>query len=329
MANHCNQRRCIESSAYDQDDARRCECPCVACFAGHEEEPVAHATAPVRRRLHLSTNTGLLIAGALLGIYFVGSSAVRGCGRQPTAVPAPPTPTVPAVSDPAVTGHAYATAPAAQAAPAATPTPAAPAPEPSEPTLADDIASALPYMTDGEGGEASRGAVMLAVAMTLRLPPWSELMAVAPTDPKKVLKQSSAERGKRICVSGSLIEIHVVSSKQADIAEGGMVTDAGDTVRFAAVGSTGDLVADSYARFCGITTGRFSYETVAHETRHAVFVVGMFDMPKNHVVAAKPSAAAPAPPTVASGAKPKAKPRCHPCDPGHCPDPRDEFGCEW
>lgn len=52
-------------------------------------------------------------------------------------------------------------------------------------------------------------------------------------------------------------------------------------MRFAAVASTGELVAQSSANFCGVTTGKYSYSNSGGGTTHAVFLVGMFDLPEN------------------------------------------------
>lgn len=256
--------------------------------------------------------------GATLVLTYLIVTQTRACDGDRASTAISQAPKSPAPKE----ENAVAYAPSPPRTPAA-----AAKTEPEADTLATAIARIRPIMSDTSGGVVSDGARGLAATMLEQMPPWAELMAVPSTDPKRLMKEPNAERGKRICVSGSIIEIEVGHEDGASFADGGMVTDGGDTVRFAAVGSTGDFVKDSYARFCGIATGKFSYVTVTNETRHAVFVVGMFDLPKNHV--ATPTAAAANPAANAPVKAAPSKPRCHPCDPGHCPDPRDAPNCEW
>jgi hypothetical protein len=54
-----------------------------------------------------------------------------------------------------------------------------------------------------------------------------------------------------------------------------------DLIKFVAAGSTGQLVAQSRARFCGATTGKYSYSNSGGGTSHAVQMVGMFRVPEN------------------------------------------------
>lgn len=292
---HCNGRRCVESSVY-HGDSRECRCTCDGCIAASRvatsEPSPARPSVSAKRHLQITTSQGLLIAGAMVLAYF---GIARACSTERAASTVAQTPVAPV----ATKDEPAATAVYAEPSPAhPEPVQASPADTDDEWTIEDAILWARPKMTDTSDGKVSPGATALASRILARMPPWAELMAVPATDPKKVMKDSTSERGKRICVSGSLIEIAVEQTKNgASIAEGGIATDAGDTVRFAAIGATGELVAHSYARFCGITTGRQSYETTAHEIRHAVYVVGMFDLPANHIVA-KPKPKPAPPPSV-------------------------------
>lgn len=110
---------------------------------------------------------------------------------------------------------------------------------------------------------------------------WPEIQALPETKRALVMKDSDPERGKRLCASGTLSEIQADRSAGEPIYVGGLMTPSADVVRFYAVGSSGNLVADSVARICGVVTGRVSYSNAIGGTTHAVFVVGMFDIPEN------------------------------------------------
>ena len=59
------------------------------------------------------------------------------------------------------------------------------------------------------------------------------------------------------------------------------MSDEGDIYKFMNVGTSGDLVANSQARMCGVVTGRYQYSNSAGGTGHALSIVGMFDLPQN------------------------------------------------
>ena len=110
---------------------------------------------------------------------------------------------------------------------------------------------------------------------------WEDIQQLPETKHAKVLKDPEAERGKRNCYRGSIIEIHVDRSAGTPVYFGGLYTGAGTVLRFAAVGSTGELVKNSYANFCGVTTGTYSYSNSGGGMTHAVFLVGMFELAEN------------------------------------------------
>lgn len=144
-------------------------------------------------------------------------------------------------------------------------------------TLADAISIAKPLMSDTTN-EISDGAVLFGIWAKDRLT-WADLSAVTQTKQALVSKDPDSERGKRICAKGKILEI----KKSGDVFEGGMFNGYGfsDLVRFIAVKSTGELVEDSRANFCGIVIGRYSYSNSGGGTTHAVYAVGMFDLPEN------------------------------------------------
>lgn len=132
---------------------------------------------------------------------------------------------------------------------------------------------------EDETEKLSPGTAFLSVWAANRLK-WSELQALPETKRPLVMKDSVAERGKRICTSGMIVEITADRSAGVPIYEGAMTSGPG-IVRFVAVGSTGELVERSAARFCGIVTGRYSYSNAGGGVTHAVRAVGMFDLPEN------------------------------------------------
>jgi hypothetical protein len=110
---------------------------------------------------------------------------------------------------------------------------------------------------------------------------WGELQLVEETTRAKVMKDPSAERGKRLCASGTIGEIKTDRSVVTPLYIGGLVTPAMNVVRFIAAGSSGDLVENTAARICGIVTGTQAYSNSIGGTTHAVHVVGLFDLPEN------------------------------------------------
>lgn len=111
---------------------------------------------------------------------------------------------------------------------------------------------------------------------------WSELQEVPDGKYAMVMKDSDSQRGKKICTNGRVIEIAVDRSvPDKKIFIGGMYDDAGRIYRFIAVHSTGEIVANSRAKFCGIITGQQHYPNSAGGMAHAVHLVGMFDLPEN------------------------------------------------
>jgi hypothetical protein len=97
----------------------------------------------------------------------------------------------------------------------------------------------------------------------------------------KVMKDTDAERGKRYCASGSVVEIKTEKGDGWKLDEGLLMDDSVRLFHFVSVGSSGSLVAQSPARFCGMVSGRFDYSNSGGGTGHAVELVGMFDLPEN------------------------------------------------
>ena len=132
-------------------------------------------------------------------------------------------------------------------------------------------------MNDSSAG-VDAGGIALTKAWVEKRYTWAELAAVPETKRALVLKDSDAERGKRICTEGTVIEI---SKAASGVFEGGIMNDGRDVSSFLALGSTGTIVAKNSARFCGIVIGRRSYKNSGGGVTHSVQLVGMFDLPVN------------------------------------------------
>lgn len=146
--------------------------------------------------------------------------------------------------------------------------------------LQEAIEMAKPHMTD-TAGDIDAGSAALAIWGRENMK-WSELQALPMGKYALVMKDSESQRGFRLCVTGSLIEIAVdktVPGKKIYL--GGMFDDSGRIYRFIALRSTGEIVASSRAKFCGVITGQQSYANSAGGVAHAVHLVGMFDLPEN------------------------------------------------
>lgn len=144
-----------------------------------------------------------------------------------------------------------------------------------------DAAPTRLSMTDIQGGGVSAGAAVLALwgAEHMR---WSELQEIPRGKYGMVMKDPDSQRGTQLCASAHVVEISVDPSIPGKkIYLGGMFDEAGRLYRFIAVRSTGEIVANSQARFCGIVTGQQHYPNSIGGEAHAVHLVGMFDLPEN------------------------------------------------
>lgn len=147
-------------------------------------------------------------------------------------------------------------------------------------TLQQAIDLAKPDMEDIQGGGVSKGAAVLAYWAIDGLK-WNELLEIPKGKYGLVMKDSASQLGYRLCVSGQVIEIERDRSVERPIYTGGMFDDGGRIYRFVAVGSTGEIVANTRAGFCGIVTGQQHYPNSAGGMAHAVQLVGIFDLPEN------------------------------------------------
>ena len=143
----------------------------------------------------------------------------------------------------------------------------------------DAIRVARPFFSDTKD-DLSPGAAILAIWGSRHML-WTDLNSLPETKWAMVMKDPEAERGKRICGRGSIVEISTDRTTGEPIYYGGLMLPGYHVLRFAAVGSTGELVQDSPARFCGVAIGTQSYSNSAGGMSHAVYAVGMFDLVEN------------------------------------------------
>jgi hypothetical protein len=150
-------------------------------------------------------------------------------------------------------------------------------------TLAEAITIAKPMMDDTQGEQVSPGAAVLALWWSQHSDRWTELMAMPDTRRADILKDPDFYRGRRICMTGTVVQIFrdKTAGSPAPIYLGVMSHGYANFVRFLAVQSTHGVVEDTAARFCGIAIGTQSYPNVSGGTTIAVQVVGEFDIPAN------------------------------------------------
>lgn len=103
------------------------------------------------------------------------------------------------------------------------------------------------------------------------------------------VNKTDEERGKRVCFTGTIIQIAVEKTDFGKFNAGLLKVGYYDTTLFSFlnVGSSGTLVAYDQARFCGVVVGKHDYSNSAGGTGHAIQVVGMWDLPQNKPDAGK------------------------------------------
>jgi hypothetical protein len=147
-------------------------------------------------------------------------------------------------------------------------------------TFLSAVAYAKPSMADSV--EMVDEGTLLIFAWAQKRLRWGDVnVARNETSPALVRKDPDAERGKRACVRGTIVEIKVFRLDFGRGYEGLLMTNDVQFVKFGAVGSTGTLVADSPARFCGVVTGEHAFANVSGGQTRTVLMVGMFDLPEN------------------------------------------------
>lgn len=150
----------------------------------------------------------------------------------------------------------------------------------SNQTLPDVIEMLKPMMQDSFDAmpQASMG---IAIWLDKKGAKIGDIKSLENSSRGKILKDSYNERGKKLCVTGQIIEIEVDRSGGFPTYHAGMMQNYSEATRMLAVGSTGDLVANAQATFCGVVVGKMGYTNAMGGTTTAPYLVGMFDLPEN------------------------------------------------
>ena len=122
----------------------------------------------------------------------------------------------------------------------------------------------------------------IADLMAARNVKWDELNKIEKTSYGLVMKDVQQEGMKLLCVQGSIIEIYGFESRQRNkFYDVGIMDNSGKVFRTIAIGSTGNIVAESHGKFCGQVTGRINFNNAIGGSTTAPYLVGMFDLPEN------------------------------------------------
>lgn len=149
--------------------------------------------------------------------------------------------------------------------------------------LSDVIDATREHMADTTDGP-SPGALMVAIWLYKR-GGWTDVEPKRDeTSVGKVKKDGAAERGKRMCARGRVTQISKDPVFPGAFV-GNIFTEAGNIVNFlSAMGTTGEIIEDSRARFCGIVTGNYYFQNVSGGQTQSVQMVGAFDLPENRAI---------------------------------------------
>lgn len=109
---------------------------------------------------------------------------------------------------------------------------------------------------------------------------WDELNNIPKTNYQKMKKDIIAESGKSFCFEGMVHEIQVNRTVTPLITEALMYVPYEGYVAIMAVKSSGDILPEEKAKFCGIAAGNRYYQTLMG-TNSAPYLLGMFDLPEN------------------------------------------------
>ncbi|MDQ3340958.1 MAG: hypothetical protein M4D80_37855 [Myxococcota bacterium] len=96
---------------------------------------------------------------------------------------------------------------------------------------------------------------------------WSDVERGGETTAALMTKDPQRERGRKLCVTGTVVEIEGATVDARRVHTGRLRTPEGDVVPFIAVGSTRSIVARYAGRFCGFAHGKQ--------------IIGLFDLPEN------------------------------------------------
>lgn len=108
-----------------------------------------------------------------------------------------------------------------------------------------------------------------------------EILGFPSTSIASAMKNSSSARAQRICASGRILQVAAETVAGSEISQGLIADNGANYVRFIAFGSSGDLVKNSPAKFCGLVIGRSYFQNLGGGTTESLGLIGMFDLPSN------------------------------------------------
>lgn len=245
-----------------------CKWDCEVCSVEHQAFVPAESSPLMANFLHLkpkktqmsAVNVGsvILLVCVFIGTLIICNSFLRNSTKTDTAPPVIQT-TAPIKSEPVK----------------------------KEPTLADvlvqqeglsnAIAVMRPHFTDSYS-DIPKTALMFWEWSDVKMT-WKDLMKIEETQSSLVMKDSQSTRGKRICARGMVVQIF--KHPEQPMFHGTFNFAYSKFLRFLAAKSTGNLVENSPARFCGIVVGTHSYPNVSGGETQGILAVGMFDLPEN------------------------------------------------
>jgi hypothetical protein len=138
-------------------------------------------------------------------------------------------------------------------------------------------------MTDTPGG-VSAGTLIL-IGWSNRHLQWADV-DVAKNETSYELAQTDLEhqKGKRMCVSGTIASIGPVRTDSARYWNGVLNAPGGKQIAFFGVRGNGMLQGASKARLCGVVTDAVGNADQTAHHRRAVVMVGMLDTPDNRAM---------------------------------------------
>lgn len=149
---------------------------------------------------------------------------------------------------------------------------------------ADNIGTAFTLVHDAIGFKQTQlGAhndgllALLGIYLSKNHVTWSQVSVKQnETSFGKAFKNIDKEIGKRLCVSGTIVQIN-----EGSLINEGLLSSNGNLYHFGNFGDSGDLESMSYARMCGFVVGLFDYKNSGGGTGHAVELIGVWDLPEN------------------------------------------------
>ena len=109
---------------------------------------------------------------------------------------------------------------------------------------------------------------------------WDELNSIPKTNYQRMKKDIISESGKGFCFEGMVHEIRVNREITPPVTEALMYVPYEGYIAIMAVRSSGDILPEEKAKFCGIATGNMYYQTLRGEDS-SPYLLGMFDLPEN------------------------------------------------